>query len=208
MAQWVEAWQGLVAQYLAAGDDKFQDLGEKKFKIEIGRQASLMRVGNLILCTPGALRRYGTDLGKAYGPRKQFMFIYDEAHSVRTLQEDRQAKTIQYMLHFAAFCGYVLLLTATPIMNSLADLNILHAFLNKKTITMIFKSDIFEEGAEHAAETLGPLLRQRFQTPVRRIVYEGVDRRACRGWCTHSPTTSKCRKKRTRAQRMTRGSRF
>lgn len=175
MAQWVEAWQGLVAQYAAAGDDKFQDLGEKKFKFKVNPQASLMRAGNLVLGTPGALRRYGTDFGKAHGPRKQLMFIYDEAHSVRTLQENRQAKTIQYMLHFAAFCGYVLLLTATPIMNSLSDLNILHAFLNKKTITMIFRSDIFEEGLDMPRETLGPLLRQRFQTPVRRIIYQGAD---------------------------------
>ena len=175
MAQWEEAWQSLVAQYVTAGDDKFQDLAERKFKFKVNPQASLVRVGNLVLGTPGALRRYGTDFGKAHGPRKQLMFIYDEAHSVRTLQEDRQAKTIQYLLHFAAFCGYVLLLTATPIMNSLADLNILHAFLNKKTITMIFKSDIFEEGLRMPRETLGPLLRQRFQTPVRRIVYQGVD---------------------------------
>lgn len=175
MAQWEEAWQSLVAQYVTAGDDKFQDLAERKFKFKVNPQASLVRVGNLVLGTPGALRRYGTDFGKAHGPRKQLMFIYDEAHSVRTLQEDRQAKTIQYLLHFAAFCGYVLLLTATPIMNSLADLNILHAFLNKKTIAMIFKSDIFEEGLRMPRETLGPLLRQRFQTPVRRIVFQGVD---------------------------------
>ena len=175
MAQWEEAWQSLVAQYVTAGDDKFQDLAERKFKFKVNPQASLVRVGNLVLGTPGALRRYGTDFGKAHGPRKQLMFIYDEAHSVRTLQEDRQAKTIQYLLHFAAFCGYVLLLTATPIMNSLADLNILHAFLNKKTIAMIFKSDIFEEGLRMPRETLGPLLRQRLQTPVRRIVFQGVD---------------------------------
>ena len=95
------------------------------------------------------------------------MLIYDEAHSIRNVD----AKSVAPLLEFAAECGYRLLLTATPLFNTVADLDVLRLLLlGQKTAT---SDKLFDPFADN--KTVRPLLNSLFLTNKRRIVYQGTD---------------------------------
>ena len=107
--------------------------------------------------------------------------IYDEAHSLRTLKnDDAETSGVMALLDFASKAGYVLLLTATPIMNSLSDLLILHGLLNKVKRHTLVGGQVFDPVLDtDDLEEVETMLRDRFQgtaeQPLRRIVYRGSD---------------------------------
>ena len=91
------------------------------------------------------------------------------------------------LLDFASKAGYVLLLTATPIMNNLSDLLILHGLLNKVKRHTLLAGQVFDPVLNpddpvvdpFTLEEIETMLRDRFQgtveQPLRRIVYRGPD---------------------------------
>ena len=133
MEQWRLTWEELVdylAPYLGY---RFRDTAATPFPASWGvlPSTSLYRHGNLILATRDAIyakESYFSSLFRLH----EMMFVLDEAHTVRNvLAED--AKILPASLLLAKKCGYVLLLTATPLMNTLADLDVLIAFLLRQT---------------------------------------------------------------------------
>ena len=181
MQQWVNEWTTLVQAFADDGETRFQSLDRSKLNVDATATSSIYRHGNLVLATDRALVRYGDAFGTKHGPRYNIMFIYDEAHSLRTLKnDDAETSGVMALLDFASKAGYVLLLTATPIMNSLSDLLILHGLLNRVKRHTLVAGQVFDPVLDpDDLEEVETMLRDRFQgtvdQPLRRIVYRGPD---------------------------------
>ena len=101
------------------------------------------------------------------------MFVLDEAHTVRNiLAED--AKILPASLLLAKKCGYVLLLTATPLMNTLADLDVLIAFLLRQ---IELDMSLVTPDVDASGERTRLALIRRFAAK-RRIVHYAADESA------------------------------
>ena len=188
MQQWVNEWTTLVQAFADDGETRFMSLDKSKLNVDATATSSIDRHGNLVLATDRALVRYGNAFGTKHGPRYNIMLVYDEAHSLRTLKnDDAESSGVMALLDFASKAGYVLLLTATPIMNSLSDLLILHGLLNKVKRHTLVAGQVFDPVLNPDDPVIDPftleeietMLRDRFQgtveQPLRRIVYRGPD---------------------------------
>ena len=188
MQQWVNEWTTLVQAFADDGETRFMPLNKSNLNFETTETSSIYRHGNLVLATDRALVSYGNAFGTKHRPRYNIMFIYDEAHSLRTLKnDDAESSGVMALLDFASKAGYVLLLTATPIMNSLSDLLILHGLLNKVKRHTLVAGQVFDPVLDPDDPVIDPftleeietMLRDRFQgtveQPLRRIVYRGPD---------------------------------
>ena len=165
--QWIGAWQALLPTY----DDarRFEPAVETGLPDAFTntRTSTLRRVGNLYLGTIEALKKHHStgDFARAHA-LEDMMLVYDEAHAIR----DPKATSVPPLLDFASRCGYRLLMTATPIFNSVADLDVLHLLLlGQKTASPDKRFDPEVDRNEIKAE-----LTRVFQD-TRRVVYQGHD---------------------------------
>ena len=183
MAQWRTEWQELVAMMRRQMSSSFfRDTEETPLPSTwaVLPSSSIHQYGNLILATREAIEKYGGFFGfdRRGNPvddgytLDRTMLIVDEAHSLRNLGDDDSEKPLlTASLAFGAQCGYVLLLTASPLMNTIADLNVLQAFLNQQTgVTSSEAASV-----DWTEEELSAQLYDRFQAPKRRIVHFSGD---------------------------------
>lgn len=182
MEQWRQEWEKLVTAIRAAVPSKFRDTTETPLPSSWGvlPSSSIHKYGNLILATRDAIKTYGGFFGfdqeglpvdDGYSLDRT-MLIVDEAHSLRNLGDDDNDKPLlTSSLAFGAQCGYVLLLTASPLMNTIADLNVLQAFLGQQTAVTPSEA----ASVDWTEEELNTRLLRRFQVPKRRIVHFSGD---------------------------------
>tara|TARA_X000001036_G_scaffold405183_2_gene413016 strand:- start:287 stop:2344 length:2058 start_codon:yes stop_codon:yes gene_type:complete len=127
--QWIAEWQRLLQGY----HDRARFLPAVDTPLPLSftdtRTSTLYRSGNLYVGTIDALLKHAQagDFTKRYR-LKNIMLVYDEAHSIR----DPKATSVAPLLEFASYCGYRLLLTATPIFNSVADLEVIGLLLERQ----------------------------------------------------------------------------
>ena len=174
MEQWRLAWEELVDYLAPLLGSHFRDTAATPFPASWGvlPSTSLYRHGNLILATRDAIyakESYFSSLFRLH----EMMFVLDEAHTVRNiLAED--AKILPASLLLAKKCGYVLLLTATPLMNTLADLDVLIAFLLRETELAM---SLVTPDVDPSGERTRLALIRRFAAK-RRIVHYAADESA------------------------------